>query len=156
MNNNVVVYEPENYNPILMEEYLFESAIRDDYFGQDSTNLYFDVRPRERDLGIPHIHVSNVINPDKHERRSKKFFECCIRLKHCAYWNHEPWMRKIPNQKLKDKIVRFLSVKSAESEGLTMWEYFKNRWLSAYPNDKELRNIKTMPDYSKLSTGLGR
>lgn len=42
MNNDIITYEPENYNSVLMEEYLFESAIKDTYFGKDSSNLYFD------------------------------------------------------------------------------------------------------------------
>ena len=152
MNNDIITYEPENYNSVLMEEYLFESAIKDTYFGKDSSNLYFDIRPRERDKGIPHVHVCNILKADKYEKRSKKYFECCIRLKSCNYWNHEPWMRKIPNQKLKDKIVKFLNSKNADTQGLSVWEFLKNQWLSSY-FDYELKHIKRIPNYDNLPTG---
>lgn len=137
-----------------MEEYLFENTLQDSD-GKDPTNLYFLIRPKEG-MSIPHFHIVNILEVSDKEKYSKKYFECCIQLKCYAYWNHKPWMRKIPNQKLKDKIVQFLMSSNADTKGLPVWKFLKERWLERYPNNKELRYMKDMPDYSKLATGPGR
>lgn len=137
---------------ILNEEYLFEEYLHDDYC-KNSTKLWFHIRPRERARGNPHIHISNIKKPTNQERKSKKYFECCLLLRECGYWNHEPWHRKILNNKMKDGIVNFLNSSIAETKGKTVWDYLRNEWIRQYP-DSKLKALKQPPDYSKLSTEL--
>ena len=132
----------------LKEMYLFESKLRD--IGKNRSNLYFHIRTGERP-SIPHFHIFNIDIASPAEKRSKKYFECCIQLKHAAYWNHENYHRKIPNNKLKKLIVEFLYSRPPETRGKTVWEFCRDIWLSKY-YDKELKNMKEPPDYSKLDT----
>ena len=132
---------------VLNESYLFENVLHDNE-RKDSSNLYFHIRTGESSGSIPHFHVFNIVNPTKSELHSKKYFECCIQLKNCGYWNHKPWHRPIPNSKMKQKIIKFIMSSNAETRGKTVWEHCKDIWLDKYPNDIQLKRMKTPPDYS--------
>jgi len=128
-----------------------ESKIQDNR--RNGSKLYFHIRTGEG-KNIPHFHVFNIDNPTTNELHNpKKYFECCIELKKCKYFNHKSWMRPIINNAMKDLIISFIYSKHPKSKGLTIWQYFKNIWLAKYPGDVELRNMKEAPDYSNLITG---
>lgn len=90
---------------------------------------------------IPHFHICT----ENENKKSKKYFECCLRFDICDYWNHEPY-HTIMNKKQKDKVIKFLKLKK---QNVQVWKYLRDQWNLAYPRNKVLCK---MPDYSKLPT----
>ena len=124
------------YNPLTSQLRLVDDKTK------KSSGYVFHIRPKEKDGTIPHFHIYT----ENENKKSKKYFECCIRFDKCDYWNHEKYHSPL-NSKDKIKVVNFL--KSKIKSNYTIWNYLKDQWNLAYPNHKVTNR---MPDYSKLDT----
>lgn len=121
------------YNPLIVNNRIKDTRL-------NGSGLWFIVWSGNEGKYKPHFHICNEEKP-----KSKKYFECCIRLDVCDYFNHKP-NHKLLTSKQKKTVVSFL--KSIFKNNKTVWQYLVQLWSMQYPSTK----TNNMPDYSKLKT----